>query len=414
MPKTTKTTRQDELLDELIKGVTTADELFAKDGIFFQLKKAALERMLAVELTEHLGYAKHAAEGFNGGNSRNGGSSKTLTTDQGQITVEVPRDRDGSFEPQVVKKGQRRLNGFNDQLIALYARGLSVRDIQSHIKEMYGTEVSPDLISRVTDGVLEEVHTWQTRPLDDVYPIVFLDGFVVKVRDERVVQNRTVFIALGINAKGLKDVLGLWIAQTEGAKFWMQVVTDLRNRGVRDILLAATDGLKGFPEAIGAVFPKTVVQTCIVHVIRSSTHLVAWTNRRAVAADLRSVYTASTEESALVELDRFDGIWGKLYPSISKSWRTNWERIAPFYSFPPELRRAIYTTNAVESLNSVLRRATKTRGSFPSADAAFKLLWLTIDRASRTWTFPIKNWDLVVQQLAILFEDRMPVQAYSA
>jgi len=414
MPKIKTRSRHDELLDELIEGVKTADELFAKDGVFFRLKKAALERMLEVEMTEHLGYEKHAAEGFNGGNSRNGSSSKQLTTDEGALALQIPRDREGTFEPQIVKKGQRALHGFNDQLIALYARGMSVRDIQSHIKEMYGTEVSPDLISRVTDGVLEEIHTWQTRPLDEVYPILFLDGFVIKVRDERVVQNRTIYVALGINIFGKKDVLGLWISPNEGAKFWMHVVSELRDRGVKDILLAATDGLKGFPEAIAAVFPQTVVQTCIVHMIRNTTHLVAWNNRGAVAADLRSVYTAINEEVALVALERFHGTWGKLYPSIAKAWRTNWDKIAPFYGFPAELRRAIYTTNAIESLNSILRRATKTRGSFPTENSAFKLLWLTIDRASKTWTRPIKGWDLVVQQLAILFEGRMPIRPYEA
>ena len=414
MPKIKTRSRHDELLDELIEGVKTADELFAKDGVFFRLKKAALERMLEVEMTEHLGYEKHAAEGFNGGNSRNGSSSKQLTTDEGALALQIPRDREGTFEPQIVKKGQRALHGFNDQLIALYARGMSVRDIQSHIKEMYGTEVSPDLISRVTDGVLEEIHTWQTRPLDEVYPILFPDGFVIKVRDERVVQNRTIYVALGINIFGKKDVLGLWISPNEGAKFWMHVVSELRDRGVKDILLAATDGLKGFPEAIAAVFPQTVVQTCIVHMIRNTTHLVAWNNRGAVAADLRSVYTAINEEVALVALERFHGTWGKLYPSIAKAWRTNWDKIAPFYGFPAELRRAIYTTNAIESLNSILRRATKTRGSFPTENSAFKLLWLTIDRASKTWTRPIKGWDLVVQQLAILFEGRMPIRPYEA
>lgn len=414
MPKIKTRSRHDELLDELIQGVKTADELFAKDGVFFRLKKAALERMLEVEMTQHLGYEKHAAEGFNGGNSRNGSSSKQLTTDEGALALQIPRDREGTFEPQIVKKGQRALHGFNDQLIALYARGMSVRDIQSHIKEMYGTEVSPDLISRVTDGVLEEIHAWQTRPLDEVYPILFLDGFVIKVRDERVVQNRTIYVALGINIFGKKDVLGLWISPNEGAKFWMHVVSELRDRGVKDILLAATDGLKGFPEAIAAVFPQTVVQTCIVHMIRNTTHLVAWNNRGAVAADLRSVYTAINEEVALVALERFHGTWGKLYPSIAKAWRTNWDKIAPFYGFPAELRRAIYTTNAIESLNSILRRATKTRGSFPTENSAFKLLWLTIDRASKTWTRPIMGWDLVVQQLAILFEGRMPIRPYEA
>lgn len=405
--------RKDELLDELLSGVKTADELFAKGGLFQELKKRALERMLEAEMTEHLGYEKHAPEGFDGGNSRNGHGTKRVITRDGEVELDVPRDRDGSFEPVVVAKRQRRLGGFDDQVIALYARGMSVRQIQDQLEEIYGTKVSPDVISRITDQVLDDVRAWQGRELDAVYPLLFLDGFVVKVRDERVVQNRTVYVALGIDVRGRKHVLGLWFAQTEGAKFWMQVATELRNRGVQDVLIACCDGLKGFPEAIEAVFPRAIVQTCIVHVIRNSTHMVAWKNRRAVAKDLRPVYTAPTEEAAFDALADFERTWGKSYPSIGRSWRSNWARISPFYAFPPEVRRAVYTTNAIESVNALLRQSTKTRGSFPTEDAALKVLWLTIDRASRKWTYPIQGWDLVVQQLGILFGERMPVDAYA-
>lgn len=405
--------RKDELLDELLSGVKTADELFAKGGLFQELKKRALERMLEAEMTEHLGYEKHAIEGFDGGNSRNGHGSKRVLTRDGELHLDVPRDREASFEPQVVQKGQRRLGGFDDQIVALYARGMSVRQIQDQLEEIYGTKVSPDVISRITDQVLDEVRAWQGRTLDAVYPMVFLDGFVVKIREDRLVQNRTLYLALGINVQGQKEVLGLWFAPNEGAKFWMHVATELRNHGVQDVLIACCDGLKGFPEAIEAVFPRAIVQTCIVHVIRNSTHMVAWTNRRAVAKDLRPIYTAATEEEALDALTRFETTWGRQYPSIGRSWRSNWERISPFYAFPPEIRRAVYTTNAIESVNALLRKATKTRGSFPTEDAALKVLWLTIDRASRKWTYPMQNWDLVVQQLGILFDDRMPVKAYA-
>jgi putative transposase len=405
--------KKQELLDELLKDAKTADDLFAKGGLFQQLKKAALERMLEAEMTEHLGYEKHAPEGYDGANSRNGHGSKQLITDDGSVELEVPRDREGTFEPKVVKKGQRRLPGFDDQIIALYSRGMTVREIQAHVKDMYDTDVSPDFISRVTDQVLDEVREWQARPLDEVYPIVFLDGFVLKIREDRVVQNRTVYVALGINVLGHKDVLGLWVAQTEGAKFWMHVATELRGRGLQDILIACCDGLKGFPEAIEAVFPKAIVQTCVVHMIRNSTHLVAWNNRKAVARDLRQVYAAPTEEAALDALTRFETAWGRQYPSIGRSWRTHWARVSPFFGFPSEIRKVVYTTNVIESMNALLRKATKVRGSLPTEDAALKLLWLTIDRTSRKWTFPIKGWDLVVQQLGILFGERMPVDAYS-
>lgn len=378
-----------------------------------ELQKRAMERILQEEMNEHLGYEKHAAEGYDGGNSRNGTSAKTVYTDTGAIRLEVPRDRDGSFEPKLVQKGQRRLKGFDDKVISLYARGLTVREVRGHLEEIYGVDVSPDLISRVTDGVLDEVAAWQQRPLEAVYPIVYFDGFVVKVRHEGVVRNRTIHIVLGINMRGHKEVLGLWVAQNEGAKFWLSVMNQLRQRGLEDILIASVDGLKGFPDAIEAAFPQTIVQTCIVHMVRSSTRMVAYKNRRAVAKHLRTIYTATTEASALAALDAFAAEWDDKYPSISKSWRDNWSRISPFFEFSPEIRKAIYTTNPIEALNRQLRKVVKTRGAFPNDTAVFKLLWLAITRLSAKWTHPKQGWDLVVQQLAIHFGDRVPLKAYA-
>ena len=403
------TKSMEDALDVMLDGAKSAEDVMA---VLRQLKKRALERMLQAEMDEHLGYEKHAPEGFDGGNSRNGHGTKKVLTDDSEVELNVPRDRAGTFEPQVVEKGQRRLKGFDDKLISLYARGMSTRDIQGHIKEMYDVDVEPSLISRVTDEVMEEVKAWQERKLDAVYPIVYLDALVVKVRDRGVVGNKSVYVVLAVDMRGLKQVLGLWMTENEGAKFWLQVVTELRNRGVQDMLFACVDGLKGFPEAIESVFPRATVQTCLVHMVRNSTHLVAWTNRRAVAADLRTVYSAPTEEAALTALDAFEKTWGKSYPSIGKSWRTNWTRIAPFFAFAPELRKAIYTTNPVEALNRQLRKVVKTRGAFPTDAAVMKVLWLSIDRASRKWTYPRKDWDLVVQQLAIVFGDRVSVAAY--
>lgn len=397
------------LLESLSQQVDSEESLSAAVA---KLQKMALERILEAEMSQHLGYEKHAPDGYDGGNSRNGSGRKTVILDSGAVELRVPRDRDGEFEPQVVKKGQRRLKGFDEKLISLYARGLTVREIQGHVREIYDVEVSPDLISRVTNQVLDEVSAWQKRTLDRVYPIVYLDGFVVKVRKDGAVRNRTVYIALAINLQGHKEVLGLWIADNEGAKFWLHVVNDLRHRGVQDILIASVDGLKGFPEAIESAFPQTIVQTCIVHMVRASTRLVAWKNRRKVANDLKPIYRASSEKAALEALEEFKARWDTSYPSIGKSWSNNWSRIAPFFEFSPEIRKAIYTTNAIEGLNRQLRKITKTRGSFPSDDAVFKLLWLALDRASRKWTFPRKDWDLVIQQLAIHFDDRMPLDEF--
>lgn len=401
-------------LNDLVESL--ANEVDSPEGLsaaVSRLQKLALERMLQAEMTEHLGYEKHAADGFDGGNSRNGHSSKKVLLDSGSVEVDVPRDREGTFEPEVVKKGQRRLKGFDDKLISLYARGLTVREIQAHIAEMYDIEVSPALISRVTDQVLETVREWQSRALDAVYPIVYLDEFVIKVKKDGAIRNRTVYIALAINMRGLKEVLGLWMADTEGAKFWLHVVNELKNRGVQDILIASVDGLKGFPEAIEAAFPRTIVQTCIVHMVRSSTHLVSWKNRKRVAAGLKTIYRAATEEEALEALSAFREEWDDAYPMIGQSWATNWPRISPFFEFSPEIRKAISTTNAIEALNRQLRKLTKTRGAFPTEDAVFKLLWLAIDRASKKWTQMKRDWARTIQQLAIHFEGRVPLEAYA-
>lgn len=410
MAKKTKTeTPLDQAIDAMLVGAKSAEDVMSA---LAELKKRALERILKAEMDEHLGYEKHAAEGFDGGNSRNGYSTKRVLTDDDEIEIEVPRDRDASFEPQVVKKGQRRLKGFDDKIISLYARGMSTRDIQSHIKEIYGVDVEPSLVSRITDEVKADVDAWQQRKLERVYPIVYLDALVVKVRDHGVVRNKSVYVAMGVDMRGMKHILGLWITESEGAKFWMQVVTELRNRGVEDVLFACVDGLKGFPEAIEAVFPRATVQTCIVHMIRNSAQLVAWTNRKPLCADLGSIYKAATEEAALNALTAFEEKWSGRYPTIGRSWRENWARVSPFFGYSPEIRRAIYTTNPVEGLNRQLRKVVKTRGAFPTDDAVIKVLWLAIDRASEKWTYPRQHWDLVVQQLFILFGDRVPVEEY--
>ena len=406
-----KKKEMDELVDHLVDGAQTAEDLSAA---LRALQKRALERMLEAEMEEHLGYEKHGLDGYTGGNSRNGRGRKRVITDSGVIELDPPRDRDGSFEPQVVKKGQRRLKGFDDKLISLYARGLTVREIQEHIREIYDVDVSPDLISRVTDQVMDDVRAWQGRTLDAVYPIVYFDGFVVKVRDDGVVRNRCVHIVLAINLQGQKDVLGLWMTRNEGAKFWLSVISELKHRGVQDILIASVDGLKGFPEAIESVFPHTIVQTCIVHMIRNSTRMVSWANRKAIIKDLRKIYSAPTESAALEALTAFEDIWSDRYPSVAKSWRDNWTRISPFFEFAPEIRRAVYTTNAMEAVNRQLRKATKTRGVFPTDGAVVKLLWLVIDKISKKWNHPIHRWDLAIQQLNIHFPGRVPLEKYNA
>ncbi len=398
-----------ELLDELIAGYKKPEDLLGPGGLLKQLTAALVERAMEAELTEHLGYDKHQRAGGGGGNSRNGTSRKTLRTGKGDIPIEVPRDRNGSFEPVIVPKGKTHFDGFDDKILSMYARGMTVRDIQNHLYEMYGTEVSPALISRVTDGVIEELKAWQNRPLDAVWPIVYLDALVLKVRDQGVVQNKHAYLAIGVNMQGTKEVLGLWLEHNEGAKFWMKVITELKNRGVQDMLLACCDGLKGFPEAIEAVFPNTVVQTCIVHMIRNSIRFVSFKDRRAVVAGLKPIYAAPNEKAAEEALNAFEEQWGKRYPMIVQSWRSNWERVTPFLAFPADIRKVIYTTNAIESLNAQLRKVLKNRGHFPNDDAASKLLYLALMNASKRWTMPIRNWSQALNQLSVYFNGRLPV-----
>jgi putative transposase len=400
-----------ELLDELLSGVKTPDDLLGDGGVFRQLKKALMERALGAELTHHLGYEKGAAPvGRARSNSRNGHSAKTVLTDDGEIDLSIPRDRAGTFEPVLVPKGVTRVEGFDARIISLYARGLSVREIQAHLKEMYGTEVSPDLISRVTDAVLDEVKEWQNRPLEALYPIVFFDALRVKVRDEGIVKSKAVYVALALDTEGQKHVLGLWIEQTEGAKFWLKVMNELKTRGLNDILIAVVDGLKGFPEAIAAVYPETLVQTCIVHLIRNSLAFVSWADRKAIMPDLKAIYGAANAQAALERLDAFEGKWGKRYPTIAPTWRRAWDYVIPLFAFPPAIRKMIYTTNAVESLNRSLRKVIKTRGSFPTDDAALKLLYLAIQNAGLRWRRPVE-WTAAMNQFAILFGDRFVVSA---
>jgi putative transposase len=400
---------RDELLKELLAEYKKPEDLLGPGGLLKQLTAALVEKALQAEMTEHLGYEKHAVSGRGSGNSRNGKTDKTLKSEAGEMAVEIPRDRNGTFVPQLVKKHETHFDGFDDKIISMYARGMTVREIQGHLKELYGTEVSPDLISRVTDAVLEEVRGWQNRPLDPVWPIVYLDALVIKVRDQGTVTNKSAFLALGLNMQGTKEVLGLWIEGNEGAKFWLKIMTELKNRGVTDVLLVCCDGLKGFPEAIEAVFPRATVQTCIVHMLRNSVRYVAWADRKGVVAALKPIYSADTEQAAEAALEAFEKGVGQRYPMISKSWRANWQRVIPFLAFPREIRKAIYTTNAIESLNYQLRKIIKNRGHFPSDDAAFKLLYLALSRAQEKWTMPIRNWKNALNQFAVHFEGRLPV-----
>ena len=358
-----------DLIDSLLSGYKKPEDLIGENGLLKQLTKALVERALDAEMEAHLGHAKNDTVTNPAGNTRNGKSSKKLKGEFGELPIEIPRDRNGSFEPQIIPKHQTRWTGFDDKILSLYARGMTVREIQGHLEEMYGTEVSPTLISSVTDAVIEEVKAWQSRPLDAMYPIVYLDCIHVKVRDTGTVRAKAVYLALGINMAGEKELLGIWIAQTEGAKFWLQVVTELKNRGVQDIFIACVDGLKGFPEAIETVYPKTAVQLCIVHMVRYSLNYVSWKLRKEIAADLRTIYAAATVEEAEQNLNEFEGKWGTAYAPIAQSWRRNWPRIIPFFDYPPEIRKVIYTTNAIESVNMSLRKITKNRGSFPTDES---------------------------------------------
>jgi putative transposase len=402
MPRRKQPAFPDELLDQFLAGSDPRAAL-ADGGLLDGLKKALAERVLNAELDHHL----DGGEPDGRANGRNGYGAKTVLTGTGKLALQVPRDRLASFDPQLIAKYQRRFPGFDERIVSMYARGMSTREIQGHLRELYGIEVSPDLVSAVTDAVLDEVADWQNRPLEACYPLVFLDALRVKVRDEGTVRNKAVYVALGVRHDGIKEVLGLWIEQTEGAKFWLRVMNELKDRGVADILIAVVDGLKGFPEAIAAVFPKTQVQACVVHLIRNSLAFVSYKDRRAVAAALKEVYRARTAELGQAALDAFDeGPWGRRYPVIAQSWRRHWAEVIPFYAFPTEVRRIIYTTNAIEAVNAKLRRAVRARGHFPTDEAVLKLLFLVVNRAAKEWRMPAREWSAAKAQFAILFEER--------
>lgn len=396
------------LIDELIKGKTTQEELFGKGGVFKQLQKAILERLLEAEMSTELGYDKHDPKGNNSGNSRNGYSEKTIKTDNNEFPINIPRDRNGDFEPKIIPKNKTRFTGLDDKIISLYARGMTTRDIQAELEDMYSVEVSATLISNVTNEVIDEVKTWQSRPLDKVYPIVYLDALVIKINEDKRVINKSFYLAVGVNMEGQKELLGIWISQNEGAKFWLNVLTELKNRGVEDIYIACVDGLTGFPEAIEAVYPNTQVQLCIVHMIRNSLRYITWKERRTVAADLKTIYTAKTIDEAETALESFSDKWDDKYPSISKSWKNRWENITPFFNYPAEIRKAIYTTNAIESINMSLRKVIKNKRVFPSDEAALKQLYLAMRNISKKWNMPIRDWGLALNRFAIMFPDRFP------
>jgi putative transposase len=397
----------DEVIDELLAGAKTEQEIAGPGGLLAELTKRLVERAMEVELTDHLGFEPHQEPPGGTGNTRNGSSPKTLITEQGEVPIDAPRDRDGSFQPQIVRKRQRRFQGFDDKILALYSRGLSVRDIEAHLEEIYGVKVGRDLISNVTDAVIDDARAWAQRPLEDVYPVIFLDALVLKIREGGSVQRRACYLALGITMEGERDVLGLWFQETEGAKFWMQVLSELKQRGVQDILICCVDGLKGFPEAIEAIFPKTTVQTCIVHLIRHSLRYVPRRERERVARDLKPIYTAIDADAAQAALEAFDEQWGKRFPVITQAWLNAWEHVIPFLAFPDEVRRVIYTTNAIEALNRQLRKAIKTKGHFPNEDAARKLIYLALQNAVPAWT-RTRNWTVALLAFKIHFGDRLP------
>jgi transposase-like protein len=394
------------LAEELAKDIHTEEDLAALSRA---LLKLAVETALKAEMNKHLGYKKHDPKGHNSGNNRNGFSAKTLKGDIGEVEIETPRDRNGSFEPQLIRKGQRRLTKLDDHILALYARGMTTRDIAETFKEMYDVDVSHTLISQVTEAVLEEVQAWQNRPLDEVYPVVYLDGLRVKVHQDKRVIIKVIYLALGINLEGQKELLGLWLAENEGAKFWMAILTELQIRGIKDIFIACVDGLTGFSEAIETVFSKTTVQLCMVHLMRNSLNYVSWKDRKAVAQDLKAIYRSVTAEEAERALEEFAQKWDEKYPTISPSWRKNWERIIPLFAYPDEIRRVIYTTNAIESLGSVIRKAIRNRKIFPNDASALKVVYLAIQQASRKWTMPIHNWKEALNRFAIEYKGRLPV-----
>jgi putative transposase len=407
LPDEVRERLSDELIDELLAGARGEEEIVGPGGLLADLTRRLVERAMDAELTEHLGYEHGQAPPGGAANTRNGSTPKTLATEHGPVRIQAPRDRKGSFAPQIVPKGKRRFAGFDEKIIALYARGLSVRDIRAHLAEIYGVDVGHDLISRVTDAVMDDVRAWQQRPLEDVYPVIFLDCLVLKIREGGTVQRRACYLALGVTVDGDRDVLGMWFQESEGAKFWLQVLTELKQRGVRDVLIACVDGLKGFPDAIEAVFPKAWVQTCIVHLIRHSLRYVPRREREQVARDLKPIYTAVDADTANQALEAFDEQWGARFPVITQAWLNAWEQVIPFMAFPPEVRRVVYTTNAIEALNRQLRKAIKTKGHFPNEDAARKLLYLAINNAAPGWT-KTRNWTAALLAFKIHFGDRLP------
>ena len=393
-----------ELIDQFVTGPMTGEAVNAASMAF---KKALIERAMGAELGHHLGYPAGAAKPDAAGNQRNGTTGKTVITGEGPLRLEIPRDRDGSFNPILIPKHERRFTGFDDKIIAMYARGMTMREIQGFLLESYGVEVSPEFISSVTEAVMAEVTAWQSRPLEPMYPVVFFDALRVKIKEDAVVRNKAIYLALGVLPDGSRDILGLWIEGTEGAKFWMKVFNDLKTRGVADILIAVTDGLKGMPEALAAVFPATTLQTCVVHLIRNSLDYASWKDRKLLAAAIRPIYTAASAEAAEAELDAFErGPWGQKFPTVVAAWRRAWSHVIPFFAFPPQIRRVIYTTNAIESINSQLRKIIKSRGHFPSDDAASKLIWLALRNITADWGRAAHNWKEAMNQFAILYEDR--------
>jgi putative transposase len=406
LPKISK-----ELLDQFVSGPMTGEAVNAASMAF---KKALIERALGAELGHHLGYPNGTAKPEAVTNQRNGSSGKTVLTEDGPLRIEVPRDREATFEPLLIPKHERRFTGFDDKIIAMYARGMTLREVQGFLADQYGVEVSPEFISSVTDAVMAEVGAWQARPLEPMYPVVFFDALRVKIREDAVVRNKAIYLALGVLPDGTRDILGLWIEGTEGAKFWMKVFNDLKTRGVGDILIAVTDGLKGMPEALSAVFPATTLQTCIVHLIRNSLDYASWKDRKLLAAAIKPIYTAPSAEAAQAELDAFEqGSWGRKFPTVVAAWRRAWDRVIPFFAFPPAVRRVIYTTNAIESINARLRKIIKSRGHFPSDDAATKLIWLALRNITADWGRAAHNWKEAMNQFAILYADRFTPAARS-
>ncbi|ASX28440.1 transposase [Rickettsia sp. MEAM1 (Bemisia tabaci)] len=397
----------EKLVSEILSQ-SDPSEIFGKEGIFQGIKKQIVNKILEKEMESHIGYEKHSKNEKYSDNRRNGNYEKTLIDPEGRkLTVEVPRDRDGEFEPQLIPKGVSKFEGFDDKVISLYARGMTIREIQGHLEELYATKVSSELISKVTDGILEEVTAWQNRALDNVYPIMYLDCIHVKARDNHVIINKAVYLAIGVNMEGKKELLGIWIGKNEGCKFWMQVVTELKNRGVAQIYVACVDGLKGFPEAINSIFPKTIVQLCIVHMVRNSVKYVSYKDLKAVTADLKAVYSAINEAEGLRELQNFAKKWDEKYPVIFDIWQRNWSGIAPFFSFPEDIRKAIYTTNAIESTNRQIRKIIKNKGVFPDDKSIQKIIFLALTNASKKWTMPIKNWAMALNQFAILCDTNL-------